>query len=294
MPNEINVRQNAEDNLERLAAQRSLYSKAKLVRLVVVVSAIGIAVGSTVAALYFAKASPGFGLAGLLLALIEILFLDGLEESYRQKAAAMQEDFDTRVFGLVWNDSLGQRPPHELVVEEGASGKIDPKLRDWYPDVKALPGGLAALVCQRSCMMWDGRTRSVYALVVGIVTFAFAVAMVALAIATEMKVSEFLAALAFPALPAIMHGVKIVRAHRKAKGEEERILEEIESLRARGPSGINSEAIRKVQDRLWLLRREQPPVPDTVYWWRRDHLDKVMRAATARLIGDMGTGSPGT
>lgn len=285
--NDINVRQNEDEHLERLAAQRALYSQAKCVRLFVVVSAISIAVASALAAFLYPKASPGLGLLGLLLALLDLLFLDGREEDLRQRAAAIQEDFDTRLFSLPWRDSLGHEVEHERVVEEGRDGKSDPKLRDWYPDVSALPPGLAALVCQRSSITWDGRTRSIYSVVVGVMTVVFAVSMVGLAVAMEMALADFLMALAFPAFPAVQHGVKVVRAHRKAADAEKALFDDVEALVRQGPSAVDVTALRQVQDRLWLLRREQPLVPDALYRLTRERREVIMREATARIVAEV-------
>lgn len=284
--NDINIRQNEDENLERLAAQRALYSRAKSVRLFVVVSALSIAVASALAALFYPKASPGLGLLGLLLALLDSLFLDGLEEDFRQRAAAVQEDFDTRLFGLPWNESLGQRVEHERVVEEGRDGKSDPKLRDWHPDVSALPVGFAALLCQRSCIAWDGRTRSVYSVAVGVATGVFALLMIGIAVATDMKLAEFLVSLAFPAFPAVQHGVKVVRAQRKAGKVEDALLEDVGALVGQGPRDVAPAALRRIQDRLWLLRREQPPVPDALYRLTRNRREVIMREATARIVAE--------
>jgi hypothetical protein len=288
-PNDISLQQDTEENLERLAAQRTLYSRAKSVRGASALVATLLALASPPVTLYWPKASAGLALGALIWALVEMVLLDGLEEKNRQTAALIQEEFDTRVFGLPWNDALGSRPAPEVVVDAGKSGKGDPRLKAWYPDVSPLPRSLAILVCQRSGLAWDRRSRSWYQTSLAAVVLVVVLGAVALAMGTKQSLAEFLVSFALPVLPAIQHAIKTFKAHSRAGAEQERMLDELASAWEGGlASGGNlpDAQLRRVQDRLLLLRREQTPIPDFLYRLLRSRFEATMHEATRRLIDE--------
>jgi hypothetical protein len=288
-PNDISLRQELEENLERLAAQRVLYSRAKMVRGASALMATLLAIVSVPMALYWPKASAGLGLFALLWTLIELVLLDGVEDQNRQQAALIQEDFDTHVFGLPWNDALGARPMPEAIVDAGRPRKSDPSLKSWYPDVSPLPRSLAILACQRSCLAWDQRARRTYQFLLATIALVLVVAAVASALATSQSLSNFLVGFAVPLLPALQHTIKTFKAHRRAEAEQERFLEELSSTWNEGVANSGSlpdAKLRRVQDRLLMLRREQTPVPDYIYRWLRSRFEVAMRDGTRRLVND--------
>jgi hypothetical protein len=109
------------------------------------------------------------------------------------------------------------------------------------------------------------------------------------AIATKQSISDTLINVALPLLPAFQHAIRTGKAHRRAAAEQERLLEEIDSDWKDGLSSggnLPEAQLRKVQDRLLLLRREQPPLPDFVYRFLRPRFETTMHEATRRLIDD--------
>jgi hypothetical protein len=287
--NEIGQRQLLEENLERLAAQRVFYSRAKTIRGINVAVVTGLILAAPAAALWLPAVSGWLALAGLVWAIVEMVLLDGLEERNRSQGALIQEDFDTHVLGLSWNDSLGQRPAPEEIIEAGKIGKNDPRLRNWYADVSVLPQPLAVLACQRSCLFWDKRSRQTYEVVLIVLALLLAVGAVAFAYYRDMKLVDFLGTLAIPMLPALQHAVKTAKAHRRAGNEEERLLEELTAAWNEGLAhggAVPAEQLRRVQDRLYQLRREQTPIPDSLYWLLRPRLEDTTGSAIKRFIAD--------
>nr|BDT31637.1 ABC transporter ATP-binding protein [Myxococcus sp. MH1] len=287
--NDINQRQDAADNLERLAAQRYLYSRAKSVRGTVAFVAGALAVAAPLLGAYWPKSSAALALAALVWALVEMMFLDGVEEQCRQLAALIQEDFDTRVFSLPWNGALGERPPPEFVVEHGADGAGDPSLRGWYADVSELPQSLAVLVCQRSSVSWDRQARTRYRTLLAALGLALVIGALCVAFLTDRSLADFLVSFAVPLLPLLQHVIKTFRGHGKAQLEQERLLGDISAAWTRGLSAgghVAVDELRRVQDRLLILRREQTPVPDLLYRWLRSRAENSMQATTRRLIDE--------
>jgi hypothetical protein len=285
----IGERQVLTGNLERLSAQRRFYSRAKTVRGGSVLIASLLALLSPVVALYWPQASSGISLVAFMWAIIELVLFDGFEERNRHLGALVQEDFDTRVLDLPWNASIGVRPPAEEIVAAGKEGSTAPSLKDWYADVSVLPHGLAVLACQRSCVTWDRRSRGMYKFLLVGVALLLVFGGISLALYREMKLSEFLLTLALPVLPAVQHAIKTFKAHSRAGAAQERLLDELSAAwdtALAGGGGVPVEQLRRVQDQLFQLRREQPPIPDGVYWLLRSQFESTMRSATQRHIED--------
>lgn len=287
--NKIGQRQLLEENLERLAAQRVFYSRAKTMRGVNVIVVTVLALAAPPVALWLPLASGWLGLAGLVWAIVEMALLEGVEERNRAQGALIQEDFDTHVLGLPWNDSLGPRPAPEEIIEAGKTGKNDPTLKNWYADVSVLPQPLAVLACQRSCLFWDKRSRGTYQVILIMMALLLAFGTVAFALYRDMKLVDVLGILAVPMFPAFQHAVKTSKAHRRAGAEQERLLEELTAAWNGGLAhggGVPVEQLRRVQDRLYQLRREQTPIPDGLYWLLRPRLEDTTGSAIKRLIAD--------
>ena len=114
MREEICRRQNSDWSLDRLAAQRFLYGKAKLVEglrlgLIVVVGAL-LLVGLVVTAESFSEWAT---MAVVLLWFIDQIALVPWAARKREEAAAVQEDFDCCVLDIAWPAQWGWRGRRE-------------------------------------------------------------------------------------------------------------------------------------------------------------------------------------
>ncbi|MBU8900820.1 hypothetical protein KRR26_34970 [Corallococcus sp. M34] len=284
---DIAIRQNFAENLERLAAQRVLYSRGKLARGASAFMGTLLAIASIPTALFCPTLSAGLSLAALLWTFVELILVDGVEDKNRQMAALIQEDFDTQVFGLAWNPALGARPIPETIVDAGRSGKGDERLKGWYPDLSMLPRPLEILACQRTCVVWDHRARGEYQLLLTITALALVVAAITAGVATGQSLSNFLVGFAVPIVPALQHCIKTIKAHRRAHAAQDLLSGDIDMLWTEGVKSkgrLSDLKLRQVQDRLLLYRREQPAVPDYLYWRQRSRYEVAMRETAQRLI----------
>ena len=160
MVNKIIGRQNEADNLIYLAAQRNLYSNAKL--LVKIEFAIGLLIG----ALYFflpaflpsifsinnwdysiIKPFIGFiaPLSAFVFTIIDLSFINPEIENIKVKAAKIQENFDCAVLLLPWNiikiDHLGNEEINKNANKYKKKEHDLKSLHMWYtePSIKDLP-----------------------------------------------------------------------------------------------------------------------------------------------------------
>ena len=137
---------------------------------------------------------------------------------------------------------------------------------------------------QQNHTVWDWRLRRHYAawvawLIAGILSVDTIVSL-----ALHQSLAAFLLSLLIPTSPALQQLGETVLAHRETAGEKEELAHRIEGLwdvglRDLGCVGITH--IRQVQDRIFLLRRDAPLVPDRWYKWRlkgyQADMDKTAR-----------------
>ena len=221
MQNTIAHDQNTPSQLERLAAQRYLYSVAKrflMAQLILdLVSPIVLAV---IVALF-----PGFGIYGALIALLILVsdfYLESLQSSKREEAAGVQELFDCELLDLECHDLIARQIPDTIEIMEAAEKykRGDPtyeELKNWYPrEIDKLPFSLARLVCQRLNCLWDVQLRHKYLQAVGIIFFLLCAVVLTVALVKGLTVGNFLLVVVAPLLPAIGWIIRELRGQNDA------------------------------------------------------------------------------
>lgn len=181
MKNDIPVKQNEQKELQRLAAQRELYSSAKrifnlqtILTLIIPVLFAGIAIA-------YDKLAPYIALYGVIIFAADLLLIDPEIKVRKIKAAKIQEMFDCGVFGLNYSPlkTVSDINVEEVLRNYEAHQKIASnieKIKNWYPAVVGnveLP--VARIICQRSSCWWDKKLRDSYCkrikfLVLGIIS----------------------------------------------------------------------------------------------------------------------------
>ena len=273
MREDICRRQNSEWSLDRLAAQRFLYGKAKLVEglrlgLIVVVGAL-LLVGMVVTAESFSKWAT---MAVVLLWFIDQIALVPWAARKREEAAAVKEDFDCCVLDLAWPDQLGvARPTGDRVRTlankvQGAAARKG--LEDWY-DTEDMPvdSVAARLHCQRMNCYWDSRLRGEWIWGVWLTVSALALAVVGVGVAMDITLFEILL--------GVVAGIRLLawllveqRAHSAAEKRMKNLHGYLSRAEADGGPASMCE-VRLVQAAIFEHRWECPSVPDWFYWVRR-------------------------
>lgn len=146
--------QNAEYYLERLRASSFTYSQAKaLGSLRVAVAIISAAVAPFVV-LYVEHADVIMAVVGGALTFLCEVPLERLEDDKKVEAARIQEQMDTNLFKLPWNEVLvGNRVHEEVVIAASRRYKGTYKFTDWYADPGSSPYPFDVLLCQRASLV---------------------------------------------------------------------------------------------------------------------------------------------
>lgn len=147
--NNIAREQNSEPVLRFLKARTVVYRKANLlVGLQILLTAV-VPVLMAVAGIWLLDWKSLFALAGLSIALVDMLIIDRRLGKLSADAAKLAEEFDCRLFSLPWSDILvGQRLSPEAVQGYVVkfSQKKEPAILNWYPEaVSTIPHHLPPL-----------------------------------------------------------------------------------------------------------------------------------------------------
>lgn len=197
----IFVAQNTQDARRRVSAQARLYSEAKRLWVLRVAAVCVLAVATGAAALAAPSAArTAIGVGGGFVLLVLSFVGGGVEKRKRHLAAAVQEEFDTGVFRLPWND-MESRPPPTAIAQAAAryDGGRD---KDWYPDTKSTHRPFDVLICQSSNLGWGATTHRTWAWLLTGAAAALVAAVAAAAVVFDLKALDFFAALVAPAFRA--------------------------------------------------------------------------------------------
>ena len=118
--NEIPKAQVEAIQLDRLAAQRSLYLKAKQIQGWQLVLSVPCVIVWSFVVLAFPALRSYAALWGIVVTLLDSVALDRWQKNLKERAARVQELFDCDVLELTWPELKGQRPDAELIAEESS------------------------------------------------------------------------------------------------------------------------------------------------------------------------------
>jgi hypothetical protein len=291
--NEIPNLQNAQRNLRRLAAQRQLYSDAKVLQGVQVIISTPMVIAWSVAAYFFPESRAYAALWACLATLADVLVLGPLTKAKKIVAAKIQEEFDCEVLDLPWSDcKLGDRPEPEAMSESRRHAAHDPAfsaLRDWYPrEVGTVPIHVARLICQRSGCWYDRTLREKYSSATIAILLVGMLVIVCLAMVSGVTVHNAIAALLL-LQPSIVLGVRGYREHLDAASNADRLRRAVESLWRRtilgqiSPEESRSES-RLLQNEIYDHRARSPLVFDWLYNRLRPTTEVQMTDGAAELV----------
>lgn len=270
----IQEKQNLPESLEKLAAQRFLYSCAKKMRnisilLILLVAIIGL-IASVTEKQGFLQYVP---VLALLIWFLDQQFFKKGESRYKAEAATVQEDFDCFVLDLPWPLHKGlQRPTPDCVRQLAAAVASKPeafeKLKNWYAP-EAIPRDpiLSRVRCQQTSCWWDVNLRRRWNAVLKWSFWVFVVLVLFLSVVTGITVLKLIAITASN-IRILAWGLGEINDQDEAIARVDRIHRYISNLCEEREISLND--VRRVQDEIFEHRRLNPPVPDWFYWFGRD------------------------
>ena len=212
--------------------------------------------------------------------------------SRRHATAAMllQEMFDTELFGLPWNEHVGEKISGSQMERLKATYRRDEK-RDWYVDVSGLSRADAVMVCQRENLLWDSELRLAWSGRVAAAAAMWLVIGIAIALVDDWSTRQLFVRWIAPSLPLLLFVGVNAYGHWRVAIEKERTRGELDRiLENRSPKSLtpnrHTELMHKArtrQDKIADLRRHTERVPRWFYE-RRQSSDQVGHDADAARI----------
>ena len=270
--NKIIEHQNDQTILDKLSAQRNLYSSAKRWRNVRFVCCVLVIVVLSVLKSIWNDSST---LAIILtLATFDSLMLGPVftRQINRRKnlAARIQQLLDTELFDLPWDEYLCGRKPTAEEVYDHKSEKIPDRLKDWYDtgigEVQDL--NTAVLLCQRKNMRYDSHIRTTFtklcrwgALIICLGVFVAAIV---------IYKTDILSVIMFGLIP-ITPIVRWIQSAMNEDSKDKEVRDSLESLvtkemdLAMKGKPVHVTELKRIQNWMFIHRRDGYLVPDWYY-----------------------------
>jgi hypothetical protein len=293
--NQIPASQVTEKQMERLRAQRALYSRAKTLLGIHVTLSVPFAVLWSILAIFYPDSKIYAAVWGIGVALLDVVFFTREQKSLKSKAAKIQEAFDCDVLGLDWRSiHVGGKPDPEDIVRWSRRADPEAKLKDWYPPaVGQLPLPLARAICQRANCWWDAELRRRYArMSVGVVAAILAITVIT-GIIGHFQVDQWILTGIVPLVPVFMLGLRQSIEQNEAADRLDALRRHAEKMWTEILTGASDEKVtqesRELQDEIFDHRRRNPLIFDWIYNLLRDGQEEQMNRAAADLIEEAQT-----
>jgi len=294
--NSIASKQNQQKQLERLAAQREIYSFAKRLHILQICLTVIIPIILFIVSSIWSLVLIYSALFGVLIFIIDSILIQPIIKSQKIKAAKIQELFDCDVLEL---ETSPLKVVNDIAVEEillnyNAHNKIKSnieKIRDWYPtNIEHMPISIARIICQRANCWWDSKLRIRYSNFLkyfGIVVF---LSLFIYAFISKIDLIEFTLYLS-ALIPFFQFCNKQFVSHRASAlklNEMVRFSQEIWEYALNNPEDYHRIKLnsRRLQDEIYEHRGNSPLILDRFYNLFRDENEVLMNRTSEILIDE--------
>jgi len=293
--NQITLEQNSQKQLERLAAQRELYSSAKKWHTFQIVLTVIVPIILATTAFFknnLATASAIFGVASFL---IDISFVEPLIKKRKAKAAKIQELFDCDVLQLPKSPLkiVDDIAVEEVLLYYNAHIRIATnieKIKDWYsPKVTQLPIEIARILCQRTNCWWDSKLRERYSFflkLISIIVFSILLIVGYVSDSSLIKITLIAAGL----IPFFQFCIKQCNDNTDAAKRLNELIAYSKQIWDDALGNKCSEDVlkansRRLQDEIFDHRTKSPLILDIYYNLFRDN-DEVLMNRSSEILAD--------
>lgn len=297
--NQIPTRQNENTQLERLGAQRELYSRAKIWYGWQTLVNVGVPTLFSLLAIQYPLFGNVGAVYGLLVSLGDIFGLEPNVKLLREKAAKVQEQFDCDQL------ELGCSPlkaVNDVTVEEVIEVNTAhcrnpsnrPSLRNWHSQaISLLPLPVARLIYQRNNCWWDKRLRERYRRTVFLFMLIVGGGVLFFnrpATTSDKEIVGFILVVA-AMTPFFSFCAKQISEQSEAINRLKQIVLFVDSITTDQQQLQNgrvlAERARQIQDEIYDNRSKSPLVPDFFYHMYRNTDEDLMNRSTNRLVSDI-------
>lgn len=266
--NDITTKQNNPNLVELLKAQRVAYSQCKKFQIFDVVSVIIAILFPFLTLKYpnYQKAINAFG----VLWTASYLLTEIYRKNKTTQGAIIQEQFDTELYNIKWNEVLCKDKANIDTIQDLASKYSKNDLQNWYSTKidNTLPNEISILLCQRINFSWEISQRQKFVTFLSIIAILYYGIYIVIGFKNNVGFFDLLVMLS-PSISFLVYSVLNVislRSHVKSKNETLKFIDkELEKIKQSRTSLPTSETLRQIQNVIFTERTVPEKVPDWFY-----------------------------
>lgn len=235
---------------------------------------------------------PALALISLLLLFLDVGLIDRLQKERLKRGAKLQEEFDTKAFGLPWNKFVaGDKVLPEDVTEAASAAmpaKRQKEIETWYEaSVSRVPLAYGRLVCQRTNISYDSRLRRRYGNGLFSVTLVLVIIFLVAGVLLDPKFTDAILGLAMVA-PMLSWALREHRKQLDTCNSLQNLQSEFKTVWTKALEGASDEELkvgsRQLQDAIYQHRASEPLVFDWVYYRMRSKNEREAHAAAEEFV----------
>ncbi len=297
MSNGIAERQNESHEIDKLAAQRQLYSDAKNIQL----SQLFLSVPASLIWPVFVVLAPSVAIYsaiwGIAITVLDNFVLSRKVSNLRLTAARIQESFDCYVMSIGWHSLHSGREPGREVIQTASKrfqlSKGDRELlKTWYPEkVDEIPLPLARIVCQRASCWWDGELRRRFSYYASVITAGILLISIIIGVSANFTLAQYVMAIVMPFLPVVIFAWRQITENLDAARSIDNLREHSENIwkdaitRKLNSRDLDKES-RDLQCEIFTHRKNAPLIFDWLYFRLRSSHEETMNIGADDLVAE--------
>lgn len=295
--NNISIKQNEAKQLERLSAQRELYSSAKKYHAFQLFFVVLFPILLSFASISCQNLVQYAAAYGIIIALVDLLFFDEKIKSRKNKAAKIQELFDCDILQMEISPLkiIDEITIEEILIHYDTHKKIATnveKTKNWYPkSVSDVPISIARVICQRANCSWDSKLRERYIENLKIFSILILVGIIIYSLFKNLKFMDFVL-LGSTLLPFFQFCIKQYLEQKDSIKRLDELLKYTNDLwnsiinKSKNESQM-TEASRRLQDEIYEHRSKTPLILDFFYNRLRNKNEDILIRTTNSLIDEL-------
>lgn len=274
----IKERQNSEESIRYLHAQRYAYKIAKCIYMWRMFLSI---VWPIIAVILYFACDNKFANEILIvssLILVATFIMELYEKKYTVIGAKIQEQFDTTIFNMKWNLALvGEKISSEKIytLAEREETEVS-KLKDWYTGINTNDEIEYTIKAQKTNIAWSIRQKEIFRGFLLIMAILILLALILIASWKNFLMTDFFITLFFPTISLFIYLIKGWVDFSQQVNELKRITSQINSLLE--SEKISKYHLRFIQDSIYVYGRvPNNIIPDVLYNKLRKKLEEIFK-----------------
>lgn len=283
-------KQNETSSLRRLAASRQIYSNAKILfALQIILTTVVVVILSFINIIH--NIEWVLATYCVFVAVADSVYFDEFISKQKEKAAIIQEMFDTKVLNIEWNDFI-EKIDHEIIYRYSEKyKKKEPEfnsLKNWYSvGIRDVVNEEANIICQYSNCRYDLSLRKQISKYIFSLAIISSLLVVSFALIKDMTFKNIFILILLPLLPIIVFSIQRIKENKRSIIK----LNKMKSIASKSWDKIMdrgyvdlSNVTRKIQNSIFKNRKTSPLIFDWLYKLHRETLENEMNYSVDQLV----------